>query len=99
MNFIRRLNRGNFIFQPTVLKFGDLLRGWKLATNTKFHVGISKIMPASPRKTGTWSVHYNEIYIFQLLIMLETIFISGYLIISSYQQVFFLYTMPHNINK
>ena len=48
MNFIRRLSRGNFIFQPTVLKFGDLLRGWKLATNTKFHVGISKIMPAMP---------------------------------------------------
>ena len=58
MNSIRMLNRGNFVFQPTVLKFGDLLGGWKLATNTKFHVGISKIMPAMPKLC-----YYNEIYL------------------------------------
>ena len=35
--YIRRLNRGFFLsFNPQFLKFGDLLAGWKLATNAKF---------------------------------------------------------------
>ena len=36
MNFIRSYIEEIFIFQATVLKFGDLLAGWKLATTTKF---------------------------------------------------------------
>ena len=49
MNYIRRLNRANFIIQVTVLKFGDLLAGWKLVTNAKFQHNISEIMPARPK--------------------------------------------------
>ena len=37
-----------YVFQATVLKFGDLLAGWKLATN--FEHSISNIMPARPKK-------------------------------------------------
>ena len=54
MNFIRRLNRGKFMFQATVLKFSDLLRGWKLAKNAKIQHNISKITPNMPKNTGTW---------------------------------------------
>ena len=42
-----------FIFQATNSKFGDLLAGWKLDTNAKFQLNISKIMPARPKKTET----------------------------------------------
>ena len=35
LNFMKRLEE-IFIFQDTVLKFGDLLAGWQLATNAKF---------------------------------------------------------------
>ena len=45
-----RAKRKIFIFQATVLKFGDLLRGWSLLINTKFQHNISKIMPARPHK-------------------------------------------------
>ena len=37
--------------KDTVLKYSDLLRGWKLAVNAKFQPNISKIMPAGPKKT------------------------------------------------
>ena len=37
-----------FIFQATVLIFGDLLGGWNLATNAKLQLNICKIMPANP---------------------------------------------------
>ena len=33
MNFIRRLKRGDFHLQPTVLKVGGSLGGWKFAIN------------------------------------------------------------------
>ena len=33
--FIRRLNRGNFMFQATVLKFSDLLFGMKVGNKCK----------------------------------------------------------------
>ena len=46
-NFIRGLIGAIFIFQTTVLNFGDLLEGWRLATNAKFQLNISKTMPAS----------------------------------------------------
>ena len=41
IDFIRRLNRGNFVFQTKVLKFSDLLGVWKLAINAKFQYNIS----------------------------------------------------------
>ena len=51
-----------FIFQATVLKFGDLLAGWKLATNTKFQLNISKITSARPKKHRDMGCeyHYSE---------------------------------------
>ena len=57
MNFIIGLNRGNrylssFIFSVfiIVLKFDDLLGGWKLAANLKLQLNISKIMPDRTKK-------------------------------------------------
>ena len=52
----------SFIFQATVLKFGDLLWGWKLATNTKFQHNISKITSARPKKHRDMGCeyHYSE---------------------------------------
>ena len=49
-------------FQATVLKFSDLLGGWKLATNAKFQLNISKITPAMPKKHGDMGCecHYNN---------------------------------------
>ena len=50
-----------YVFQATVLKFGDLLAGWKLATNAKFEHSISNIMPARPKKYRNMGneYHYN----------------------------------------
>ena len=43
---IRKLTEAIFfIFQATVLRFSDLLAGWKLAINAKFQHNISDIMP------------------------------------------------------
>ena len=42
--------KGIFIFPSSVLKFGDLLGEWNLATNAIFQHNISKIMPAWPKK-------------------------------------------------
>ena len=39
------INRGNFYLSSTVLKFGDLLGGWKLATNVKFQLNYMPIRP------------------------------------------------------
>ena len=39
-NFIRSLNRGNFIFQAIVFIFSDLLGVWKSAKNVKFQLNI-----------------------------------------------------------
>ena len=50
MNFIRRWNRGNFYLLKPVLKFGDLLQGWKFAINAKFKHSISKITQARPKE-------------------------------------------------
>ena len=52
MEFVRGLNRRNFIFQATVLKIGDFLVVWNLATNTKFQLNILKIRPV--RHKNTW---------------------------------------------
>ena len=38
--FYKKVNRVNFNFQARVLEFGDLLMGWKLATNAKLHHNI-----------------------------------------------------------
>ena len=35
MNFIRRLIEGNLIFQAIVLKFGELLAGYKVSNKRK----------------------------------------------------------------
>ena len=51
----------NFIFQVTVLKFSNLLGGWKLATNAKFQKNISKLMPARPKNTGKWGLNATVI--------------------------------------
>ena len=40
-----------------LLKFADLLAGWKLVTNAKFQLNISKITPTRPKNTGTWDVN------------------------------------------
>ena len=51
MNFIKnKLNRENFYLLPTVLKFGDLLEGWKLATNAEVQLIISKSLPAKKHR-------------------------------------------------
>ena len=42
----------NCIFQTRVRKFGDCLGVWKLATNAKFQLNISKIMPAKSKTLG-----------------------------------------------
>ena len=42
MNFIRRLNKGNFYLSTHSLKFGYLLGGCKLTRNTKVQLNISK---------------------------------------------------------
>ena len=49
--------KGIFIFPSKFLKFGDLLGEWNLSTNAIFQHNISKIMPAWPKKTGTWFVN------------------------------------------
>ena len=39
INFITRLDRGNFYLSSQyLLKFSDLLGGWKLATNGKLNI-------------------------------------------------------------
>ena len=62
MNSIRRLNRGNFIFQVTVLKFNDLLAGCKLTKNTKFQHSMSKITPARTKKSQGHGCDYHCSY-------------------------------------
>ena len=42
MNFLISLEE-IFIFIVTVLKFGELLRGWKLATSAKFNTVSQKL--------------------------------------------------------
>ena len=39
-----------------MLKFWDLLAGWKLTTNTKFQLSISKLIPANAQNIETWGV-------------------------------------------
>ena len=50
LNFYEGQMKEICTFQATVLKFYDLLTGWKLATNAKFKNNISKIIPARPKK-------------------------------------------------
>ena len=59
MNFIRRLNRGNFVFETAVLKFGDLLLGLKLEINTKFQHNVSKFTPVRPKKYKDKGFEYH----------------------------------------
>ena len=63
MNFIRSLGK-MFIFQATVLKFGDLFGGWKLAKNANFQHNICKIMAARPKKYRDMRCEYdyNNLY-------------------------------------
>ena len=51
MSYIRRLNRGNFIFRAMVLKFGDLIGLIEVGKNAKKFSTISnKIIPANLKK-------------------------------------------------
>ena len=50
MNFKRRLIEEFFIIQARILKFIDLIKVRKLATDVKFQFNFSKIMPARPKK-------------------------------------------------
>ena len=59
MNFIRRWNRGNFYLLKPVLKFGDLLQGWKFAINAKFKHSISKITQARPKEHRDMGCEYH----------------------------------------
>ena len=64
MNFNRRLEV-IFIFQATVLKFGDLLAGLKLVTTTKFQHNIPKITPTRPKKnTRTWDLNTSLVPVY-----------------------------------
>ena len=42
----------NFYLLKPVLKFGDLLGGWKFATNAKFKQNISKIHKLGQKTQG-----------------------------------------------
>ena len=53
------MRRGNFIFQATVLKFRDLLGGWKLAQVQNFSSNISKIMPVRQKNPQGHGVIVN----------------------------------------
>ena len=56
------------MFQATVLKFGDLLGGWKLTKSVIFQFIISKITPVGPKNTGKWGVNTTiAIYLGHLL--------------------------------
>ena len=60
MEFIR-FGTGNFYLKATVLKFGDLLGGWKLLKNEKFQHNILKMTPGRQKKTTwTWEYHYSN---------------------------------------
>ena len=50
----------SFTFQDTVMKFGDLLGGLKLAINAKFQHNISKIMSARPKKHRDMGCEYHN---------------------------------------
>ena len=63
MKFIRKLNRKNFYFQATVLKFCDLLRGWKSPVDTKFQHNIFKFKKARPKKHRTWGMNIALYYV------------------------------------
>ena len=45
MNFIIKLNRGHFYLSSYSFEIWCFIRGWKVPTNTKFHLYISKVMP------------------------------------------------------
>ena len=63
MNFIRRLNRPYFTYQAIILKIGDLLGGWNLATNAKFLAQYLQNYVS----TGTWGVNTTiELWAHQL---------------------------------
>ena len=61
INFIRRLNRGNFYVSSHSFEIYDLLAGRNLATNVNFQLNISKIMLARPEKYRDigGECHYN----------------------------------------
>ena len=58
MNFIRRLNRGNVNLSRQDFTYCNLLGlGWKLATNAKIQLNISKIITVRlKRNTRTWDL-------------------------------------------
>ena len=59
MNFIRKLSRGKFYLSNQSVQIRGFIRGWKLATNAKFQLIISKIMPAKDKKTQGHGCEYH----------------------------------------
>ena len=55
------LNRGNFDVSSCSFEFSDFLGRWKLVTNAKFQISISKITPAIPKKCRGMGVNSVEI--------------------------------------
>ena len=49
-----------FILEVTVLKFGDLLGEWMLATNVKFQYNISKNTPARQKTQGMGCEYHHS---------------------------------------
>ena len=59
MNFIRRLNRGNFYFSKRSFKIWWLISGLKVWKHAKFQLNISKIMAVRPKKHWDMGFEYH----------------------------------------
>ena len=57
-----------FIVQARVSIFCDLLGAWKLATNVKFQLKISKMLPGIRKNTETCGANATRCHIFNFLI-------------------------------
>ena len=62
MNFIRRLKRGTFYLSIKCFEIWLSSRDMKFATNEKFQLSFSKIMPARPKNAGTCDVNTTRCY-------------------------------------
>ena len=59
MNFIRRLNRGNFYFSNQSFQIWWLIGGIEVRKTYKFQLNISKIMAARPKKHRAMGCEYH----------------------------------------
>ena len=82
MNFTRRFSRENFYLSSHSLKFGDWLAGWKMATNAKLQLNISKNYASWVQKnTGTRGVN-TTIKINQTNVLVVFCLVVGSIIIA-----------------